>query len=106
MSYKLLQQDECDLDLYANSITLGGQLITADKIKFWSSPDEIYNFTGAQGDPFEVVSTVSTYSSLPSTGIKNGKGVYVQDSGKVYIYNNNTWPTESQGLQWRGPTIP
>ena len=63
---------------------------------------------GEDGAGIEVSGSVSTYENLPTnlTPEDNGKGYYVEEDGKLYIWNGSSFPSKGNGVQIQGPQGP
>ena len=63
---------------------------------------------GQDGAGISIEASVSTYANLPTnlTPADNGKGYYVEDEGKLYIWNGTSFPADGDGVQIQGPQGP
>lgn len=60
---------------------------------------------GEDGAGIEIAGSVATYAALPKglTAVDSGKGYLVQTDGKLYIWDGTKFPTNGQGVAFRGP---
>lgn len=63
---------------------------------------------GQDGAGISIEGSVSTYANLPTnlTPADEGKGYYVEDEGKLYIWNGTSFPADGSGVQIQGPQGP
>lgn len=63
---------------------------------------------GQDGAGISIEASVATYANLPTnlTPADNGKGYYVEDEGKLYIWNGTSFPADGSGVQIQGPQGP
>lgn len=63
---------------------------------------------GEDGAGIEIAGTVATYADLPTnlTPEDDGKGYYVEDEGKLYIWNGTAFPADGDGVHIQGPQGP
>lgn len=60
---------------------------------------------GDDGAGISIEGSVSTYANLPTnlTPADEGKGYYVEDEGRLYIWNGTSFPADGSGVQIQGP---
>lgn len=60
---------------------------------------------GDDGAGISIEGSVATYADLPTnlTPADEGKGYYVEDEGKLYIWNGASFPADGSGVQIQGP---
>lgn len=63
---------------------------------------------GQDGAGISIEASVAAYANLPTnlTPADNGKGYYVEDEGKLYIWNGTSFPADGSGVQIQGPQGP
>lgn len=63
---------------------------------------------GEDGAGIEIAGTVATYANLPTnlTPADEGKGYYVEDEGRLYIWNGTMFPADGDGVHIQGPQGP
>ena len=70
--------------------------------------------TGPQGPPgedgagIEIAGSVANYAALPDdlTPAESGDGYLVNADGKLYIWDGTAFPSDGDGVAFRGPTGP
>ena len=63
---------------------------------------------GEDGAGIEIAGSVAAYANLPTglTAANSGEGYLVQADGRLYIWDGDSFPTNGQGVEFRGPVGP